>query len=428
MEHLENDERPPAGRGEAIRWALLAGLAALAGSFLGGDAAWAPPAGPDRWRAAAALAVLAGIARGLWGAGAVGRVAGLAVGLGGAGALLLLLGGGPRDVAPPPVRDAVGSGVAAGGLLLTYERGPAGAESPGREEWCVADAAFAASTSRDAALASVLSGLAPPAHGCRVDGDAPESAYRSLAATLVRAGFEARSYGVERLPAWAARADRRADGGLAEAVAWLAEPGGSRFAHVHVETLDPDALGRAAARLSGCALVVTSLAPTAEPDHGARFLGADAGRVALAWRAPRAAPGRAAGRPRSQLEVAPSLLVWLGVQIGESPPAASPIPRLDVEFAPSDLEGPRGVVVVFEHRADGRPHLVRARTPGGTLAVEATPLGRHPTADWALTGPTQEHAAYRNALRVEPPTASADDLVRRLAEWMDAIGAPRDGS
>ncbi|MEM1451543.1 MAG: hypothetical protein AAF957_14165 [Planctomycetota bacterium] len=321
------------------------------------------------------------------------------------------------------------------GLLVTLERAPDEEAGFGADGWTVAGEAFAASTSRHAALASLLSGDAPPVHGCRVDGERPGAVFEALTETLVRAGVEVRTHGGDRLPAWAGRGVDGGEGGLREATAWLTSGDGPRFAHVHAEELDLGALEEAAARLEGAALVVTSLPEPVQGEEEARFLGPEAGRVLLAWRGPRSeSTGEGgAGRPRSQLEIAPTLFDWLGARVGSAPDVPGPIPRLDEELVEADASGPRGLVVTFEHRTDGRPHLVRARTPQGTLDVEATPLdpptAQRPVADWALLGPTQDHVAYRNALRVAPQegAADADSLVRWLAEWMEAIGVPKDG-
>ena len=73
-----------------------------------------------------------------------------------------------------------------------------------------------------------------------------------------------------------------------------------------------------------------------------------------------------------------------------------------------------------------------AARPAATAAADPPldpPTAQRPVADWALLGPTQDHVAYRNALRVAPQegAADADSLVRWLAEWMEAIGVPKDG-
>ena len=81
-------------------------------------------------------------------------------------------------------------------------------------------------------------------------------------------------------------------------------------------------------------------------------------------------------------------------------------------------------MVSMAHGAEDRPHRIRAVFADAVLEVAATPLGEHPTDDWALTGPTTEHIAYRNHVRVTPLERSADApaLLERLQVWRAGYG------
>lgn len=318
------------------------------------------------------------------------------------------------DAAPRPKRPDVGRLqrlpadrlAAAPSVLLALTERPArnlALDGP----WMRVDDVEAASPRRDPALASLLTGRPVLAHRVLFDGDAQEGGPRdpTLAERLGHAGYEVRAFGVDGLPGWAARGAARAPGGLAEAAAWVGDRAGpprcaiAWMGSMRFDDVDLAALERVGEpSLVGLASV---LGRPVEAQDG-RFIDAESVAVDVALCArgvvlPYPAPG-----PHSACEVASTLLAAAGL----------------LPVGPTLMDGRDPLVVAFAHGADGRPHRIRARTPGQVLDVQVTPLGGHPTDDWELLGAAAEHVAYRNAARRTPP-GDAGPLLERLAAWRE---------
>lgn len=289
------------------------------------------------------------------------------------------------------------------------------------ERWEVPGSVFSTSTRRDPALASLLTGQPVITHRVLFDGDPGDPPVRGLSSTLAAAGFRARVYGAGALPDWARRDASSGVGSVAEACRWIADRDGEpRFAHVHVDRIEPESIDGASRTFSRdeVVVVVASLVGAAEPEGAPpTFLDRGSVEVLLALRHGGAVftPLAERPRPRSLSEVHESIA--RAIEIGG---AARRSLSDDQALALDDLLAADDVLAVtLVHGTDERPHRIRAEFADAVLDVSVTPLGGHPTDDWALAGPTAGHLAYRNVVRVTPKerVGDRDDLIERLARW-----------
>jgi len=276
------------------------------------------------------------------------------------------------------------------------------------------DTAVHASPRRDAALASVLTGLEVIEHRLVFDGDDPRRGAPTAAEVLVGLGFRTAAFGCAALPRWARRgAEEVFDGaGLGEAVGWLAR-GGPSFAHVHVAggaALDAAELAAAAA-LDGAVVVVVTL-----PSGAPRATGVDAARARLLaserWSGPVS--------PRSTTVVLPTLLRGAGV---EWRPADVPLGSLDrLPDVP--------IAVCFRHGAPDEVHRAVVLSAAGHIPSGALEISRLPGGgldDWEVGGALEDHFVYRTGVTpigdAGPPGEGDLELVEAFRAWRERNGA-----
>ncbi|MEM9382533.1 MAG: hypothetical protein AAGB93_21450 [Planctomycetota bacterium] len=308
-------------------------------------------------------------------------------------------------------------------LLVTTDAASDHALRFPRERWVVLDGVVAASPRRDPALASLLTGRPVLVHRVLDAGEGLDPRIEPIGQSLVAAGFDARGYGITALPQWAGRELEAAVGGVAHAARWVAARGDApRFAHVHVDRVDPVRIDAATREIgTDDVVVVASILGAADPGaEPGPFLDPSALETLVAVRSGPDAFAFIEERSRSACEVHTSIAravergrgFWWPLTGADEPALGDTLPLDEV------------LVVSMAHGVDGRPHRIRAAFADVVLDVSATPLGEHPTDDWALRGPTRGHVAYRNSVRVMPVerTGDVDGLIEALSDWRRHYG------